>query len=533
MDQIVIWGLTILSVVNIVFVVLVFIRLIAIQKDNATQSEKEDFDSLREEVLRSQQETRDEVVKTQATTTNLTTHVEGTRNTVDKRFQALQQGIETRLDKIRETVTNQIQSTTETLVNSVGELGKSQEGQLDGIRKTVNDRLVAMQTTSEERSEQLHNAVTTQLQSTTDTLVNTVSEFGKSQEAQLGNVTKAISDLTESNETRIEKVRTTVDSRLQAMQESNEDKLDKMRKTVDEKLQSTLEKRLGESFNQVSKQLDEVHRGLGEMRGLATGVGDLKRVLTDVKTRGTWGEVQLGSLLQEVLTPDQYSSNVQLNENSSEQVEYAIRLPGNDEDPNACVWLPIDSKFPLADYERLRDASEAADKNETEKASATFLATVQNAAKTISEKYIVPPQTTDFAIMFLPTEGLYAEVLRPPGQVEKLLHHRIVVAGPMTLAAILSSLRMGFRTLAIQKRSSEVWEVLAAVKTEFGKFAGVMKKLRKQLDTASKTVDETGTRTRAMERKLQVVEELPLDKSNALLELPSADYLLNEDHADG
>ena len=476
MSQIVIWGLTILSVVNFVFIVLVFIRLIAIQKDKAAQLGKEDFHSLRDEVLRSKQEIRDEVVKTQTTTTNLTTQVEGMRNTVDKRFQTLQQGVETRLDKIRETVTNQLQSTTETLVN-------------------------------------------------------TVSEFGKAQDTQLGNVTKAISDLTESNETRIEKVRTTVDSRLQAMQESNEDKLDKMRKTVDEKLQSKLEKRLGESFNQVSKQLDEVHRGLGEMRELATGVGDLKRVLANVKTRGIWGEVQLGSLLEDVLTSDQYSSNVQINDNSREAVEYAVRLPGNDDDPDACVWLPIDSKFPLADYERLVETSEAADKKETDKASATFLKTVDSKARTISEKYVVPPKTTDFAIMFLPTEGLYAEVLRSAGQVERLLNHRVIVAGPTTLAAILMSLRVGFRTLAIEKRSSEVWDVLAAVKTEFGKYAGVMDKLGKQLATASKTVDATGTRTRAIERRLRKVEELPLEEANALLELSSAD-LLNEDPAD-
>ena len=641
MSQIVIWGLTALSVVNIVSIVIVFIRLTTIQKDKAAQPGKEGFDSLREEVLRSKQEIRDEVVKSQTTTANLTTQVEGTRNTVDERFQTLQQSNETRLDKIRETVTaqlqsttdtlvksvgelgkaqdeqldnirktvndrleamqttseeksgqmhtaftnqlqstaetlansvgelrqsqegqldnirktvndrleamqttseeksehlhtaftNQLQSTTETLVNSVGELRKAQEGQLDNIRKTVNDRLEAMQTTSEERSEHLHTAFTNQLQSTTGTLVNSVGKLGEAQDTQLGNVTKAISDLTESNETRIEKVRTTVDSRLQAMQESNEDKLEKMRKTVDEKLQSTLEKRLGESFNQVSKQLDEVHQGLGEMRELASGVGDLKRVLANVKTRGIWGEVQLGSLLEDVLTSDQYSSNVQLNENSREAVEYAVRLPGNGDDPNACVWLPIDSKFPLADYERLVETSEAADKKETDKASATFLKTVDSKAKTICEKYIAPPKTTDFAIMFLPTEGLYAEVLRSAGQVERLLNHQVIVAGPTTLAAILMSLRVGFRTLAIEKRSSEVWDVLAAVKTEFGKYAGVMDKLGKQLATASKTVDATGTRTRAIERRLRKVEELPLEEANALLELSSAD-LLNEDPAD-
>ena len=259
---------------------------------------------------------------------------------------------------------------------------------------------------------------------------------------------------------------------------------------------------------------------LGEVQELATDVGDLQRVLTNVKTRGTWGEVQLGALLEEILTPQQYSSNVQLSENSSEQVEYAVRLPGKDDRPNSCVWLPIDSKFPLADYERIMDASDAADKSATEKAMTDFLSTVHNEAQTISEKYIAPPLTTDFAIMFLPTEGLYAEVLRAPGEVAHLLHsYRIIVAGPTTLAAILSSLRMGFRTLAIEKRSSEVWEILAAVKTEFGKFGDVMAKLKKQLNTASNTIDRTQTRTRAMERQLQTVEGLPTDEAAARLGL--------------
>ena len=269
------------------------------------------------------------------------------------------------------------------------------------------------------------------------------------------------------------------------------------------------------------------------MQELATGVGDLKRVLTNVKTRGTWGEVQLGAILEEILTPDQYSLNVQVNEDSREEVEYAIRLPGSDDEPNSCVWLPIDSKFPLADYERLVQAAEAADKDEIEKATGTFLATVHNEAKTISEKYIAPPKTTDFAVMFLPTEGLYAEVLRSPGEVAHLMHrYRIVVAGPTTLAAILSSLRMGFRTLAIEKRSSEVWKILAAVKTEFGKFGDVMAKLKKQLNTASSTIDQTQTRTRAMERQLQTVEQLPPDEASVRLGLTdgiSATELNQED----
>ena len=382
--------------------------------------------------------------------------------------------------------------------------------------QTIQDELRSLRDDVTRSDREIRNEIRTSQVTTANTLVKTIGELGETQARQIKSGTEAIDALTQANETRMEKVRITVDERLQAIQSSNEDKLDQMRKTVDEKLQSTLEKRLGESFNQVSKRLEEVQRGLGEMQELATGVGDLQRVLTNVKTRGTWGEVQLGALLEDILTPDQYNSNVQLNADSREQVEYAVRLPGNDNQPNSYVWLPIDSKFPLADYESIVDASDDADKEATERAITNFLSTVRNEAQNISEKYIAPPMTTDFAIIFLPTEGLYGEVLRAPGEVAHLLHrYRIVVAGPTTLAAILSSLRMGFRTLAIEKRSSEVWEILAAVKTEFGKFGDVMDKLKRQLNTASKTVDETGTRTRAMERTLRTVEELPPDEATA------------------
>ena len=395
--------------------------------------------------------------------------------------------------------------------------------------QTIQDELRSLRDDVARSDREIRNEVRASQVTTANTLVKTIGELGESQARQIKSGTEAIDALTQANETRMEKVRITVDERLQAIQTSNEDKLDQMRKTVDEKLQSTLEKRLGESFNQVSKRLEEVHRMLGEMQELATDVSDLQRVLTNVKTRGTWGEVQLGALLEEILTPQQYSSNVQLREDSREAVEYAIRLPGNGDDPNSCVWLPIDSKFPLADYERIMDAADAADKSATERAMTAFLSTVHNEAQTISEKYIEPPLTTDFAIMFLPTEGLYAEVLRAPGEVQHLLHHyRIIVAGPTTLAAILSSLRMGFRTLAIEKRSSEVWEILAAVKTEFGKFGDVMAKLKKQLNTASNTVDQTQTRTRAMERQLQTVEELPSEKASELLQLSNTDSAVYE-----
>ncbi|MCK5119560.1 MAG: DNA recombination protein RmuC, partial [Candidatus Latescibacteria bacterium] len=266
--------------------------------------------------------------------------------------------------------------------------------------------------------------------------------------------------------------------------------------------------------------------GLGEMRTLAAGVGDLKKVLSNVKTRGTLGEIQLGVILEEILIPGQYDTNVQIKEDSRENVEYAVKLPGPDDAADRCVWLPIDSKFPQEDYQRLVDASDQGDSEGVKTATASLVRTVKTSAKDVHDKYLDPPNTTDFAIMFLPTEGLYAEVLRQPGLVDELMRvNRIVVAGPTTLAAILSSLRMGFRTLAIEKRSSEVWQVLAAVKTEFGKFGDVLEKLKSQLNTATRTVELTGVRTRAMERKLRQVERLPDADSEQLLELSGSDLM--------
>ena len=295
--------------------------------------------------------------------------------------------------------------------------------------------------------------------------------------------------------------------------------MEQIRTTVDEKLQSTLEKRLGESFKLVSERLEAVQKGLGEMQNLATGVGDLKRMLTNVKSRGTWGEFQVGDILEQILTPEQYTRNVKTKHDSNDIVEYAINLPGQDNEQKN-IWLPIDSKFPIEDYQRLIDASEKADVELVEKASSALRKAVEKSAKDVSSKYIDPPYTTDFAILFLPTEGLYSEILRQPGLVEHLQHtYRIVIAGPTTLAAILNSLRMGFRTLAIEKRSSEVWKILSAVKTEFGKFGNVLSSLQKQLKTASNTIEKTEVRTRAMERKLREVEALPDEESAKLLEL--------------
>ena len=333
-------------------------------------------------------------------------------------------------------------------------------------------------------------------------------------------VTKSI-DATQAS---LDRVRVTLDQRVRELQEGNERKLDEMRRTVDEKLHDTLEKRLGESFKLVSDRLDTVHKGLGEMQQLATGVGDLKRVLTNVKARGTWAEVQLGAILEQVLTPEQYGKNVCIRPDTAERVEFAVRLPGPLDDPTTCVWLPIDSKFPQEDWLRLQDASDQGDVAAVQAASDALIRTVRGSAREIHDKYVHPPASTDFAIMFLATEGLFAEVLRHPSVVSDLQQqYRVVVAGPTTLAAILTSLRMGFQTLVVEQRAAEVWRVLGAVKTEFGKFGDVLDKVQRQLTTASRTIEETGQRSRAMEKKLRSAERLPEAEAAMVLELPVED----------
>ena len=301
----------------------------------------------------------------------------------------------------------------------------------------------------------------------------------------------------------------------------NEKKLEEMRKTVDEKLQGTLEKRLGEAFKQVGERLESVQKGLGEMKQLAEDVGDFKKVLTNVKSRGTWGEVQLRAILEEMLTPTQWEANVKPIPGSNAIVEFAIRLPGTNSQDQ--VWLPIDSKFPQEDYARLQDAQDRADPEAVDAAAKGLANAIIIAAKDIRQKYLAPPHTTEFAVLFLPTEGLYAEALRQQKVVDTLNDLRITLAGPTTLSAILNALRMGFHTLAIEQRSSEVWEVLGAVKTEFGKFGDVLDKLGNQLKTAQNTINATGQRTRAMERKLRSVEELPAEESRTILDLPASD----------
>lgn len=328
-----------------------------------------------------------------------------------------------------------------------------------------------------------------------------------------------LSGLSESNARRMNEVRETLEKQLAQLQTTNAAKLDEMRATVDEKLQSTLQARLGESFKQVADRLEQVHKGLGEMQTLAQGVGDLKHLLTNVKTRGIFGEAQLASLLEQVFVTDQYAAQVATRPGSKNVVDFAIKLPGKS-DHGEPLWLPIDAKFPNEDYERLLDAQGRADVQGAEAAGKALEVRIRLEAKSIAEKYVEPPHTTDFAILFLPTEGLYAEVLRRPGLMEGLQReHRITLAGPTTLLAMLSSLQMGFRTLALEKRSSEVWQVLGAVKTEFGKFGDVLAKVKSQTETVLKTLDNAEVRSRAMGRALKKVEALPDTEVQALIPL--------------
>nr|WP_295383143.1 DNA recombination protein RmuC [Pseudoxanthomonas sp.] len=342
-------------------------------------------------------------------------------------------------------------------------------------------------------------------------------EAAESQQRFADSLGQRLAELTQRNELRIGEMRTTLEARLKELQTDNTAKLEQMRQTVDEKLQTTLEARLGASFKLVSERLEQVQRGLGEMQQLATGVGDLKRVLNNVKDRGGWGEVQLENLLEQVLTGEQFARGVRVRPDSGEAVDFAIRLPGRGED-QAPVWLPIDAKFPREDYERLLDAQERGDTDAVRAAGLQLERAIKVQAKSINEKYVVPPHTTDFAVLFLATEGLYAEAIRRPGLVDVLQReHRIVVAGPTTLAALLNSLQMGFRTLAIEQRSSEVRHLLGAVKTEFGKFATVLEKAHSQLDTVQNSIKAAGVRTRAIERQLRNVEALPGEDSQKLL----------------
>lgn len=368
---------------------------------------------------------------------------------------------------------------------------------------TLQQTLGQQQAEAQRTQAQANDGVSQQLSLLQKTLTDTLST--------------QLQSLSEANARRLAEIRGTFEAQLAQLQQSNSAKLDEMRQTVDEKLQSTLEARLGESFKQVADRLDQVHKGLGEMQTLAQGVGDLKHLLSNVKTRGMFGEAQLAALLEQVLAPEQYAAQVVTRPGSKNPVDFAIRLPGKADDGTP-LWLPIDAKFPNEDYERLLDAQQRADALAAEQAGKALELRIRNEARSISEKYVAPPHTTDFAILFLPTEGLYAEVLRRPGLMEALQReHRVTLAGPTTLMAVLNSLQMGFRTLALEKRSSEVKQVLGAVKTEFVKFGDVLSKVKQQTQTVLNTLDQAQTRSNVMNRALKSVEALPEAEAARLL----------------
>ena len=395
------------------------------------------------------------------------------------------------------------------------------ERQLERLERMLRDELARNREEAQESARRAREESTSLIGALGDSLLKRMSEIAGLQKNQLDIFAGQLKTMTASNEGRLDKLRETVEDRLRLIQEDNARKLEQMRATVDEKLHDTLEKRLGESFKLVSERLELVQRGLGEMQSLASGVGDLKKVLSNVKIRGTFGEVQLASLLEQILAPGQYETNVESKKGSGQRVEFALRLPGRDGTAEGIVWLPLDAKFPQEDYLRLVEAQESADAVAAEEAARQLERTVKEMAKAIRDKYLDPPHTTDFGIMFLPTEGLYAEVLRRPGLAETLQRDcKVLAAGPTTLAALLNSLQMGFRTLAIEKRSSEVWTLLGAVRTEFSKFGVVLEKTSKKLQEAGNHIDQAAIRTRAIERRLRDVQELPQGEAEALLDMP-------------
>ena len=397
---------------------------------------------------------------------------------------------------------------------------KTDELLLPEIEKKLRDGFDKLDELQKKEFQRNREETGSQQKNLREEIFSSFKKFEDSLFHQFTTFSERLEKLTQMNDKKFEELKEKVEQKLQTLQESNSLKLEEMRVTVDEKLHSTLEKRLGESFKLVSDRLEQVHKGLGEMQTLAVGVGDLKKVLTNVKSRGTWGEIQLENLIDQLLTPEQYAKNIATKKGSGDRVEFAIKMPGRGSDKNEVLWLPIDAKFPMEDYQRLQIAQDAVDLAAIEEASKALENRIKGEAKTIFDKYLDPPNTTDFALMFLPVEGLFAEVLRRPGLIEKIQsEYKVVLTGPTTLTAILNSLQMGFRTLAIEKRSSEVWSLLGAVKTEFGKFGDILEKTQKKLAEASNTIDDASKRSRAIERRLRDVQELPVGEKQVGLEL--------------
>ena len=449
---------------------------------------------------------------------DLKTHTDGRQALLERELrEELQRSASGTRQELTQSLGQAIGLFQQTVLGQQGDATRTQNEQLDSFRV----QLASMQQGLADALRDSSHQAGLQASAQREAQALALARFTEAQEASLKRLSDAMGEqlrnLSEANDRRLGEVRTTVETRLQALQADNEKKLEQMRQTVDEKLHATLEARLGESFKQVADRLEQVHKGLGEMQRLASDVGSLNRVLSNVKTRGIFGEVQLAGLLEQVFTPEQYATNVETVPGSGARVEFAIRLPGRG-DNDQPLWLPIDAKFPREDYERLLEAQDKADVAGVETAAKAIEQRLRLEAKTIRDKYLAPPHTADFAILFVPTEGLYAEALRRPGLVEALQREcRVMLAGPTTLLATLNSLQMGFRTLALEKRSSEVWQVLGAVKNEFNKFGDVLAKTRKKLDEASNTIGQAETRTRVMGRALKQVEALTDAQTQNLL----------------
>jgi DNA recombination protein RmuC len=473
---------------------------------------------------------------------------------LEKAHERTERLIQLEIAKNREEVAGALRESREELASSLKNMGDTQgqllssliqtnDQKLDRLRESVEQKLQAIQADSAGKLDQvrqdshlssktMREEVSLTVRNFTDTLTAHISEMSRLQGEKLTAFGERLEKLTQSNEAKLDLLKGAVEEKLRHIQEDNSKQLESMRATVDEKLQGTLDKRLGESFKQVSDRLEQVYKGLGEMQALATGVGDLKKVLTNVKTRGTWGEVQLWAMLEQILNPDQYEANV-ATKGGAERVEFAIRLPGRSGDRDDVVWLPIDAKFPVEDYQRLVEAQERADADGAEAASKGLETRIKQCAWDICDKYLNPPATTDFGILFLPTEGLFAEVIRRPGLAEYVQREcKVVLAGPTTLWSVLNSLQMGFRTLAIEKRSSEVWNLLAAVKTEWSKYGEVLAKVQKKLHEATDTLDKAQVRTRAIGRKLKDVQELPAADADGLLLLKSDNDATEEEEVE-
>lgn len=415
------------------------------------------------------------------------------------------------------------------LITVLLRLGKNQQQELaahligiekaiERVERIVNDEMAKNRGENNLVARALREEVANTLSKLNESILKRMNENTTVQLTQLETFSQQLQGLTQMNEQKLERMRETVEKQLRVLREENGSKLEEMRKTVDEKLNQTLEKRLGESFKLVSERLEMVHRGLGEMQTLASGVGDLKRVLSNVKTRGIWGEIQLENLLEQILTIEQYAKNVATKPGSNDRVEFAIKLPGRDTE-ESIVWLPIDAKFPQEDYQRLLEAQDQANAVLAEEAAKALENRIKSEAKDIANKYVCVPHTTEFAILFLPIEGLYAEVLRRPGLCDTIMrNYKVIIAGPTTLSALLNSLQMGFRTLAVEKRSSEVWSLLSVVKTEFGKFGDLLDKTHKKLQEASNSIDVAARKSRTIERKLKNVQELPQEEALNMLD---------------